>query len=184
MSDTSSPDDDAPIRSLADPTTFRDDPAVAWTGETKTHARPEGDEDAPCLADTVGVGVTDADDRLLLLVSREHGVALLPHGEVETGDDWADVARRGVEGQTGIDVTLDGVPAVRDVEHRLEDDDEAFATTRRVVFVASPDGGAIQDCKRSADAGSDRWVADWYASLPSGVDPAPGGAGEDLRLFL
>ncbi|PSP28690.1 hypothetical protein BRC65_01480 [Halobacteriales archaeon QH_2_65_14] len=64
-------------------------------------------------------------------------------------------------------------------------DVDAGATTRSILFRASPTGGDIQACKRDAESGSDGWRAGWVADLPDGIEPAPEGAPrEDLRWFL
>lgn len=170
------------LRTLPDPEAVRERPDVAFDEETTVH-----DERDHCGLDLEGravVGVEDDDGDLLVLVNRDHSVALLPHGTVEDGDDWAVAARRGVEGQTGVSIELDRVTAVRSVEHVVDGEDDPHARTTRVVFAGSPVDGAIQDCKRSAEAGRDGWEAVWVDDLPGGVSAPEGGPSNDLDPFL
>lgn len=129
------------------------------------------------------VGVENDAGEILLLVNHDAGVALLPHGLVQSGDDWAAVARDGVEGKTGIPVELDGVEHAWEVDHVVEGED-LHTTTRRVVFRGSPRTTDVQECKRSAEAGSDDWVAGWFDGLPEDVAPPEGGPEKDLSLFV
>lgn len=175
-------DADDPLRALADPETLRDRPDVPFD----VTPRPREDRDH-CGTETAGqaiAGVENDAGELLLLVNREEGIALLPHGSVGQEDDWIAAARDGVRGQTGIAVEVDGIETVRRVEHVLEDEDESHATTHHVVFRGTATGGEIRECKRSADAGSDPWTAGWYDGLPDGVELPEGTPGDDLRLFL
>jgi len=140
-----------------------------------------------CSTGTVGravVGVTNDADELLLLVNDEHGVALLPNETAEPDDSWLDVAGEAVAGQTGISADVAEILAVRTVEHVTEDDEDPHLTTHRVVFAATATGGEIRECKRHAENGSDGFRAGWFDGLPDGIDPAPGGASNDVGLFL
>lgn len=173
------------LESLTDPGSLREHPAVSFHRETAVH-----DDRDHCSSDVDGravVGVTNEDGELLLLVNRELGVAVLPHGTVAADStasgDWATVARRDAEGQTGISIELDGIDAVRAVDH-VVDGEDPHARTHRVVFRASPVDGEIQACKRDAAAGSDDWTAGWYDECPEGVAAPDGGPGDDLALFL
>lgn len=181
-SDSTNADADDQFATFTDPEDLRDRQDVSFDDHTRL--RENRDHCGTASAGQAVVGVRNDADELLLLVNREAGIALLPHGSVEPGGDWAATAREDTQGQTGIGVELDGVEAVRRVEHRLEDEDEPHATTHQVVFHGSPTGGEIRDCKLSADAGSDAWIAGWYDGLPDGVEPPEGTPGEDLRLFV
>lgn len=173
-------DGDEPI---TDPTTLQSREGVRATAERSAH-----DSDDHCGVGTVGRSVVDvrnSDGEHLLLVHDEHGIGLLPNGTVDPGGDWATVAREAAEGYTGISVELEVVLAVGEVDHVLPDDDESHLTTHRVVFRASPTGGEIQECKRSAGNGSDQWRAGWFEALPDGVSPPPeGGPRDDLTLVF
>lgn len=169
-----------PTDRLADPDTLTTREDVAATTETIRHE----DRDH-CGTDVAGravVGVTNADGDVLVLIADDMGVALLPHGRVESGDDWAEAARAGVEGQTGVAVSLDSVEAVRTVDHVVGG--ISHTTTRRVLYSASPAGGEIRDCKRSADAGTDGFRAVWVDNLPDGIEAPGGGPKNDVRVFL
>jgi len=136
-------------------------------------------------AGEVAVAVTNDDGEYLLLMHDEMGIAILPHGDVDAGDDWAATAREATEALTGVSIAIDDVAAVRTETHVVEGESEPHATTRSILFRASPTGGDIQACKRDAESGSDGWRAGWVADLPDGIEPAPEGAPrEDLRWFL
>lgn len=169
-----------PIEHLADPDPIAEREDVHTSSETVIHERRDHagtDVDGHAI-----VGVTNDEGKLLVLIEAGRGIAILPHGTVEAGDDWATVARQGVEGLTGVSVAIDATVAVRRVTHVV--DGSEHTTTHRVVFSGSADGGEIRECKRSADAGDDGWEARWVEALPDGVSPPEGGAGNDLEVFL
>ena len=167
--------------SLTDPETVRGREDIVFSTETQKHE--EFDHCAVDIEERSVVGVENADGEFLLLVHDDLGLALLPHGVVESGD-WAAVARQGVEGQTGIAVTLDGIEAVRDVEHVVEGSENAQTTSYRVLFRGSPVSGEIRECKQRTEAGSDGWRAGWFADLPEDSAPPQGGPADDLHHFL
>lgn len=172
--------------SLTDPATLRDRDDVRVSSDTQVHE--DADHCSRGVAGRVAVGVTDADGRTLLLCNDDHGVALLPHGDVEADEEWLAATRREIEAQTGVEIDLEGIELLRDVDHRVEAEDEPHCHTYGIVFRASPTGGAIQHCKESAEAGSDGWYADWFEAipedLPDGVSIPEGGPGEDLALIV
>lgn len=172
--------DPDPTDRLADPSSLTSCEGVTATTETIEHDDP--DHCGTGHEGSAVVGVTIDDGETLVLIEDDHGIALLPHGRVEAGDDWADAAREGVQGQTGIAVALESVAAVRTVDHVVDGTDNT--TTRRVVYRASPAGGEIRACKRSAEAGSDGFRAAWVDELPADVEAPEGGPGDDLRLIL
>ncbi|WP_049929209.1 NUDIX hydrolase [Halopiger goleimassiliensis] len=183
------PDDDARLaadggilRSLSDPETLRGRTDVPF--EAETVVREDRDHCGVRVDGRAVAGVRNDAGELLVLVNPDLGIALLPHGDVEPGEDWVATARREVEALTGVTIELEAIDVVRTVDHVLEGEDDPHATTTRVLFQASPVGGEIQACKRSAAAGSDRWEAAWLDELPADVTPADGGPGDDLRWFL
>ena len=123
------------------------------------------------------VGVTDDDGDALVIVNEEQDFAMLPNGTVESGDDWAAVARERVEHLTGLPVEIDGVERARKVEHVVGGDDEPHTTSYQVVFAASP---TTDD--RTISHGCD-WRGEWCDAFPEDVaDEGP--AQDDVRLFL
>lgn len=168
------------LQELADPERLSESGTVPFDAEVRTH-----DDRGYCgdgIDGNAVVGAGTDEGELLVLAHPDHSIALLPHATVEDGD-WASAAHRGVEGQTGIAVELEGIEAVRAVDHVLEGTETAHQRTHRVVFRASPIGGGIRECKRSAEAGSDGWRAAWVEELPEGMSPAEGGPRADLELF-
>lgn len=207
MSNQTSPDrtaeTDDMFDSLEDPVELRGVEGVEATSETREHE----DFDHCCaeLAGRVAVAVENDDGELLLLRNDDLGIAVLPHGDVEAGEDWAGVARAETEALTGVSVSLDAVEVLREIDHDVEGggsardgeigslDGESSAhngggkphrTTYRLVFAGRAVGGEIQDCKRSTEAGSDAWWACWASDLPERVEIPPGGPGDDLRYVL
>lgn len=167
---------------LHDPGRIRERDDVRVTKETKEHE----DVEHCCarIAGRVAIAVQNDEGELLLLRNDELGRAILPHGDVEEGEDWAAVAREQCEALTGVSVVHDGVALLREIDHVVESEGKLHRTTSRVVFAARPDGGGIQDCKRSGEAGSDDWWACWASDLPEGTEVPPGGPGDDLRYAL
>lgn len=168
--------------SLADPQEIRSQEGIAFTTETQEH-----DTFDHCSTDIAGNAVLELrneDDEVLLLIHDEHGIAVAPHGDVEEGDDWAAAARREIEAVTGIAIALDSIDAVKEVDHVVSEDGKPHRTTCRVIFSGHPVGGEIQDCKQSAEAGSDDWRAAWVDGLPEDIEVPPGGPGNDLQFVL
>lgn len=169
-------------RTLPDPAALRRCGDVPF--EAETAIREDRDHCGVRIDGRAVAGVRNDAGELLVLVNPDLGIALLPHGDVEPGDDWASTARREVEALTGVAIELEGIEVVRTVDHVVDGEDDPHATTTRVLFHASAVGGEIQACKESAEAGSDRWEAAWVDELPADVTPADGGPGDDLRSFL
>lgn len=182
MSSDATPSDADSISTLTDPEAVRDRTDV--TGREHARTRDDRDHCGTSSAGQAVVGVRNDAGEVLLLVNREIGIAVLPHGTVPEEGDWAETARTDAAATTGIEFALQGVELVRRVEHRLEGEDGPHAVTHQVVFRGSAAGGTIDDCKRSPEAGSDAWTAGWYDGLPDGIDAPEGVSGEDLRLFL
>lgn len=167
---------------LADPTSIEDRDDITVTATTEKHETEDH-----CGVDSEGdvvVAVRNSDGELLLMRNDEFGIAVLPHGTVDPGQDWAAAAREDIEAVTGVSIALDSVDVIRHVDHIVEGDDEPHTSTYRVIFTGHPVGGAIQDCKQHADAGSDRWWTCWSDGLPADASVPPGGPGDDLRHVL
>lgn len=84
------------------------------------------------------VGVTDADDRLLLLEHEDAPYPTLPYGRVAPSDGWVATTRATVTDSTGVAVTVDDVRRVRHHTYRSETGEET--TGYDVVVAASPEG--------------------------------------------
>lgn len=179
--DSATADIDAPL-SIADPEQLRERDDVLVTQETAEH-----DDFDHCAADIAGrvvVALENDDGEFLVLVNDELGIALLPHGDVEGGEDWAIAAREETEALTGLSVSLDGIELLREVDHVVDPDGKPHRTTYRLILLGHPVGGEIQECKRSAEAGSDGWRAAWVTGLPEEITAPDDGPGDDLRYVL
>ncbi|WP_276302342.1 NUDIX domain-containing protein [Halorussus lipolyticus] len=175
--------DTGSLDSLADPEDLRDDDSVRFTHEEAAH-----DDRTHCNTDIAGravVGVTNDAGEVLLAVHEAESVAMLPHGEVESGDDWVAVARRKVELTTELPFEIDGVAVVREIDHFVGNDDEPHATTYGVVFRASltgdPDEAVLAD---PGHPDNDHWDAGWFGSVPDNLPPGAGLVADDVRLFV
>jgi 8-oxo-dGTP diphosphatase len=108
----------------------------------------------------VGVVVTDADGRLLLIQrGREPGKGLwaVPGGKVEWGEEMREAARREVEEETGLEVVVGEVVWVGEV---IEESHHIVL----VDFAGQVTGGMLQ---AGDDADAVRWVGlDEAATLP------------------
>jgi len=168
--------------SAIDPEAVQSRDDIPATTEQQPHDSPDH-----CSVGAVGravIGVENDAGEYLLLVNDEAGVALLPNETVDADDEWLTTAAETVEGQTGFTVDIDEILAVRTVEHVLQADDKPHLTTHRIVFSATPTGGAIRDCKQTVDSGSDDWRAGWFDELPDGIEVPPNGPGNDFELLL
>lgn len=146
---------------------------------TRTFTHPSRDHREADAAGIAVAGITDDQDRLLLLVEPEAGHAVLPHGTVDPGGDWAATVRDHVEQAVGVPVTLDDVAVVRHVDHVIEGEDEPHATTHHVVFAGTP----APDAPTPSLCEGNSWTAGWYDGYPEGVDCA-GTSDDDIALFL
>lgn len=163
-----------------DPQTAQSREDVRATTEQQPHDSPDH-----CNVGTVGravIDVTNSAGEHLLLINENAGVALFPNETVD--DEWLTTAAETVEGQTGFTVDIDGILAVRTVDHVLPDDDEPHLTTHRIVFSATATGGEIRDCKQTVDSGSDDWRAGWFDELPEDIETPPNGPANDFELLL
>lgn len=167
--------------SVTDPVAAADSAGLAIDQRTHVHENREQYQDH-CESDAIGraiVGITDADDQLLLLVSREEKAAMLPNETVAPGEDWATVGREWVEGAAGIDVTIDGIERVRRVDHEIEGEDSPESTIYHVVF-----GGSVP-----SEATIDGLCADnpfelgWHDELPVAEEEESAHVA-DVRLFI
>ncbi|NHN61318.1 MULTISPECIES: hypothetical protein [Halorussus] len=183
MPDTSTEatDDVPPTDSLTDPETLRDREDVRFTEETVVR----GDRDH-CATDIAGravVGVTDGAGAVLLAIHEADQVGMLPHGPVDPGDDWAEVARDTVEPVTGVPFELDGVEVVRELDHVVEGEDEPHSSTHNVIFRASLADAAAREADPSLDE-NDHWNAGWFDEVPDELVPDEGPVEDDVRMFV
>lgn len=135
-------------------------------------------------AGVVGVGVP-TDDGEVLLMNGPHGWTL-PYAETLPDDDWASVARRGVENLTGVGVEIDSVARASRVENRLVGSDET-RRTYEVVFRAQPVADdALAD--EMAAGVSDESIPEvgWFDDVPDGAGRHEDAEDEvaDVRLFV
>ncbi|WP_435181892.1 hypothetical protein [Halorussus sp. AFM4] len=171
-----------PTDSLTDPERLRDREGVRFTEETVV--REDRDHCATDVAGRAVVGLTDGAGAVLLAIHETDAVGMLPHGPVDPGEDWAEVARDTVELVTGVPFELDGVEVVRGLDHVAEDEDEPHASTYNVVFRASLADEAARATDPSLDE-NDHWNADWFDSVPDDLLPDDGGrVADDVRLFV
>lgn len=169
------------LDSLTDPESLRDRDDVPFVAETSVH--DDADHCSVGIEGRAVVGVTDADGRLLLAIHEDASVAMLPHGPVESGDDWTAVGRRAVEEMTGVAVEIDEPELVRDFDHFVEGDDERHTTSYNVVFRASPvAGGSGADDPGVPE--NDDWDAAWFDEFPEDLSDVGGSVEDDVRLFL
>lgn len=180
MTDSPTPTTDSEtIDELPDPEALRDRDDVDYREDTVVH-----DEAHLELNESIDgraiVGLTDAEGRLLLRRAGCDDDLVLPHPPVEPGEDFAAVARRGIDELAGIDVVVDGVERVRRVEFRLEGDEQRRTTVHHVVLRASPRADAT-GAEAALDVTGTPDV-DWFDEAPESVPEGEPGA--DLRLFL
>ena len=137
------------------------------------------DDESHCAADAAGrvvVGVTNKHGEVLVLVAGEH--AVLPNRTVNADEDWAAVARGTAATTAGTTVSLEGVRAVRRIEHRVEGADSPHNATFQVVVEATPAGEAdpgAEDADRTAG---------WFDEVPADGGDGRGDAAADVRRFL
>ncbi|PSP95425.1 hypothetical protein BRC84_03175 [Halobacteriales archaeon QS_1_68_44] len=159
-----------------EPARLREHEDIAYDERTYVH-----DDEIHCAADAAGratVGVTNGHGEVLLLVAGEH--AILPNCTVDADEDWASVARETAAETAGGPVTLEGVRAVRRVEHCVEGADSPHNVTFQVVLEASPDGETAPTVE------DDDWTAGWFDEVPVSLDAEDGhgDAVADVRRFL
>ena len=137
------------------------------------------DDETHCAADAAGrvvVGVTNEHDEVLVLVAGDD--AVLPNRTVDADEGWAAVARETAAEPAGTTVSLDGVRAVRRVEHRVEGAGSPHNMTFQVVVEATPAGEAdpgVEDVDRAAG---------WFDEVPVDGEDGHGDAVADIRRFL
>ncbi|WP_137286203.1 NUDIX domain-containing protein [Halorussus salinisoli] len=172
-----------PVESFSDPEILRDRAGVRFTHEEAVH-----DDRDHCNTDIDGravVGVTNDAGEVLLAVHREESVAMLPHGGVEPGDDWAAVARQTVEITTELPFEIDGVKVVREIDHFAKGEDEPHATTYGVVFHASLTGDPKSASAESpSHDDNEHWDADWFGEAPENTPEGFDLPEDDIRLFV
>lgn len=127
------------------------------------------------------VGVTNDDGKVLLLVHDDEPLALLPHGPVEPGEDWAAAASRAVEEKTGVAVEIDGPELVKRKYFSPEGDDDRQTTAYQVFLHATPIADETA-AGSSAKADQGDWTAGWFDEVP--VDADHEEVEDDIRLFV
>ena len=158
-----------------EPARLREREDVAYDERTYVH-----DDETHCAVDAAGrtvVGVTNERGEVLLLAGE---YAILPNCTVDADEDWASVARETAAETAGGPVTLEGVRAVRRVEHCVEGADTPHNVTFQVVVEATLAG--------EADPGveDDDWTAGWFdeVPVPADAEDGHGDAVADIQRFL
>jgi ADP-ribose pyrophosphatase YjhB (NUDIX family) len=126
----------------------------------------------------VAVGVTDADDRLLVIRNDWADGWLLPGGGVEPGEDWERAAVREVYEETGVTVTVDRPVCVGRGHFRNAESGTTLPAEAYVVFAATPTDGTTLAADPGVDDEDIRDVA-WFHVRPDDVHDR-----EQLELFL
>lgn len=166
--------------SVTDPVAAADSAGLAIDQRTHVHENREQYHDH-CESDAIGrtiVGVTDRDDRLLLVVSREEKAAVLPNETVTPGEDWVTVGREWVEGAAGIDVTIDGIERVRRIDHEIAGEDLPVSTIYHVVF----GGSAPSETAIDGMCEDNPFELGWHDELPVAEEESDHIA--DVQLFI
>jgi hypothetical protein len=143
---------------------------------TETAVHDGFDHCAMDIEGRVVVAVENEDGDRLVLCTDDIGVAVLPHGDVMPGEDWARVACEAVESRTGLSIALHGVELLRDINHVLSANGKPHRTTYRLVLSAHPVGGERQH----HEAGRDAWAARWVGEIPDELGTPDGGPGDDI----
>ncbi|PSP79268.1 hypothetical protein BRC88_09155 [Halobacteriales archaeon QS_4_69_225] len=157
-----------------DPAVLREREDIEYDERRYVH-----DDETHCAADAAGrvvVGVMNGRGEVLVLVAGDD--AVLPNRTVGPDEDWAAVARETAAEPAGGPVAIEGVRAVRRVEHRVEGADSPHNVTFQVVVEATPAG--------EADPGveDNDWTADWFDEVPVDGGDDHGDAAADVRRFL
>lgn len=169
--------DDEP---LLDPESLRDREDVEFLDKPSVEHQDHFEVYEP-VEGMVIVGVTDDDGAVLVAYDESVPVWLLPHATVERDEDWAAVARREIESQTGVEIEIDGIELVRRKRYRSEDDRQT--TGYDVVFRASP--AADETPSENVDVvGEHDWDFGWFEEVPEGDNEAGSDVEDDLRLFV
>lgn len=164
------------VESITDPESLRGRDDVEFHEDTDV-VDGETFDTVEDLDNVAVVGVTNADGEVLLRKLTEDCSRKLPILPVDSGEDYAEVARRAVEENTGLPIELDALEAAWYFEARLEDEERA-ATRYFVVFSASPatDGTGVEaDIPEERDAAA----VDWFDEVPDDAVEVPG-----TRLFF
>lgn len=139
------------IESLADPETLRERADVPDTEVRRTLGEQafEGlQRHYNSIDGVVQVGIMTDDGELLLQGSVESGDWAPPGGSVQPGEDWVDAARRTMETQTGLEITIDTVELYEHLIFEHEEESGRRFTAPGVSFTASvadPPPGFLDD---------------------------------------
>jgi len=163
-----------PTESLTDPASLRGRDGVEYV--TETEADHFGQDDG--VAGVAVVGLTN-DDGALAFASFED-VTILPHAVVETGEDYATVARDAASDLLGVDVDLDDVVRVRRKQSPAGGT-SAEHVAHVVVFAASPPGdGSLPDAEDVTSCQAES--TGWFDGVPDDIQTPEMRA--DALLFL
>ena len=112
-------------------TTFRDEQSVDSTDDFEYFRS---------IAGLVAIGIPTEGGQILLMDS-PHGWRL-PYGPVESGADWAAVARQFGTEMTGKDIAIDTAERIARIERRLENGNEETTSYEAVLRAASGSSAA------------------------------------------
>ncbi len=165
---------------LTDPETLREREDVEFIDAPPEEHQSHFEVYKP-IAGMAIAGVTDTDDRLLLLKHETTESIVLPYTQVENGDDWVAAAQKAVTDSNDIEVIIDGPVRVRRCTYRSETGEET--TGYDVVFAATPDGD--RDVSEAPGLScQDDWTAAWCDTATLDLsDNEDDDVVSDIRLF-
>ena len=178
------------IDELADPEQLRGRDDVPYTEVRRTLSGEPFEglrEHYSSIDGVVQVGITTENGRLLLQGSTESGGWAPPGGAVRPGEDWVEAARRAMETQTGVPVTIDAVERYERLVFEHKDDPQRQFSAPGVSFSASPSDpppGFLSDPDIAENPqlpdDHDRTFA-WFESVPDDARP---NHVEHIEMFL
>jgi ADP-ribose pyrophosphatase YjhB (NUDIX family) len=113
------------------------------------------DPDAPkanSVVPTASAIVTDARDRILLILRTDNGYWSIPGGGLNPGESVTDAAMREVKEETGIDCQVTGLVGIySDPNHVAAYDDGEVRQEFSICFTTYMTGGTITTSNESAE---------------------------------
>ena len=113
------------------------------------------DPDAPkanSIVPAVSAIVTDAQDRILLILRTDNGYWSIPGGGLKPGESVADATVREVKEETGIDCQVTGLVGIySDPNHVAAYDDGEVRQEFSICFTTRMTGGTMTTSSESAD---------------------------------